>query len=133
MKIRLGYVSNSSSSSFLTIGIDNASDLYKQILIQLGLRDHNNHGETIYDIVDKHLDQGDEFGSVKLNDNLHVYNAYSEDYPTIGLSDVIDRLEKGAKVSFLKKSFITELKHIFNIDVDEKDVHLVIGESSNES
>ena len=82
LKIRTGFVSNSSSSSFLTVGIA-GSGWYHHILDQMGIKvDPEAYG--IYEEVEGAGFERWGYGSVVIKDDIVVFNAYTLSYNTIG-------------------------------------------------
>lgn len=134
MKIRNGFVSNSSSSSFLIVGITDENTIKKLILKDNfcneghGISSGNNFIYTGWLDEDEFWD-GDE-GQWKTDEEGELINGkYGIDIYQAGL-DVSNRLEK-EHFRTLKKEFIEKCKKL-GVEIDPDKVKLLYGESSSE-
>jgi hypothetical protein len=113
MKVAFGFISNSSSSTYLLIGIECPSKL---ILTRIGYdEDDDNHGfgkwiHPKYDLIE-------------------LIENYGR--PDILGYDIGPGLEKNKTLSKLKKEFITLLKNEFDIVITPEELKLYFGESSS--
>ena len=111
MKIRDGFVSNSSSSSFLIIGTSNERLI--DILIEAV-------GMTREEILEEINFGGYETDGITFIGSEEIYHAGKE----LNESDM-DKLP----LLILKQKFSKELKEKYNIDIPIKDIGLFYGES----
>lgn len=116
MKTRTGFVSNSSSSSFLLVGVKRwgNKDLYDQISAADGVLD-NEEFELGY-------------GQAKSASGL-LYCGVDFEPSLLGLE--IEQLMETMTLPELKKHFQDFIKQRFNIDVPLKQVELHYGEMGN--
>lgn len=106
MKKRLGFVSNSSSSSFIAVC-------------------------TKYDIEDVLLKMGFKSDDIEMGMAFYgniVVLAYDWDNPFAYGIDIAQDLERGERVPDLKEKFRKIVKERFGIDIPIKDVEFKYGE-----
>ena len=118
MKIRSGFVSNSSSSSFLAIGTTDLDD----ILEKLGINseDDGNHwtdNECFSDVG---------YGINELKSR--PYNIYGGYEPYAFGYEIEEMLVSGRTFPDIKREFIEDVKRRFDIDLNEKHVNILYGE-----
>ncbi len=121
MKIRNGFVSNSSSSSFLIVGVDNFSDVR---LSQLVERDGMEEGFGSYNNGKTLVFLG---GAYEYDEKYNPVN-YRPYY--VGV-EAEQALKDGRTVAELKKDFL-EKTAALGVTFSEKEVDLHYGEISSE-
>ena len=116
MKIRNGFVSNSSTSSFLIVGTGD-DNLIRKLMNAMKIRD------------DEDLPEG--FIQFEPSFGVHEskpFSIYGDEisYAYVGF-DIEDDLKCGHTLHTLKRSFIREAKTL-GLEVTEKDLNLFYGE-----
>ena len=127
MKIRNGFVSNSSSTSFCIVGIDinpyyekekhPIKEALKNILTDNGKKD-------MWD-YDEHWG-----GWLDLGDGLSAYG-YGEGFEYIGI-DLVENFKRGMTYGEMKTAFIEIVKEKYNIDIPKDLIIAEHGEASSE-
>jgi hypothetical protein len=124
MKIRSGFVSNSSSSSFIAIGIGKKwgkpntkfNDILKALL---GCAPE----DITYEVLERYWY---EYGQCK-KDGISFYTSDTEPF-FIGM-DLIEGIKKDKKLSELKKELKVLVKDKLNITLPLKEIELRVGET----
>ena len=95
LKVRTGFISNSSTSNFLTVGFRD-KEIYVEILESLDIYiDPESYG--CWDEVNHLKSWG--YGSVQLKDSeIIAFNGYYPEWTTIGLDNIEERLNNGETV-----------------------------------
>jgi hypothetical protein len=120
MKIRTGFVSNSSSSSFLIIGT-NKSHIIKNLLEKD--KDLDCH-DCSYGVTESERGinyYGGYFGSDVKEENIQL-----PDYAGIEAKEMLEK----ETVSELRKYFVGLVKRKYGIEIEDEDVDLFYGETS---
>jgi len=120
MKIRMGFVSNSSSSSFCIIGTEN-SDLIRKLA-------EAENKSFDYDGEDWDDDKYDYFG-YGCNEG-EVIDFYGDESPYYAGID-LKKFGEDISIKEMKKLFIKKVKKELGVDVEEEDVALLFGECGN--
>jgi len=124
MKIRTGFVSNSSSSSFCVVGTDNKQEINK-ILKYIGIKLED--GQIPWE--DKYpngFEDGD-FGQFTYDDLIIV----GQTPYIIGLS--AEEILENTTLKETRKNIIKTLNSKYGTKLEERDIQFHYGESSNES
>jgi hypothetical protein len=108
MKIRFGFVSNSSSSSFLIVGTDNKSLIEK--------------------LLEKERNSIEDDNSGVANGDLVSFIGSDDDYHLAGM-EIEGLLRKDFTLKELKQKFIERAKKSLDVDITEDDLDLHFGES----
>lgn len=132
MKERKGFVSNSSSSSFLIIGVEKpggwgdskGKEDFVELLVEAEGKHFEGYAGDNYDGDYDYLDFGEDEGEV-----VTFYGNNSSPYHA-GIP-ALDRLKKDEKVSDLKLEFQKLVKDKLNIDIPLEDINLYFGECSS--
>ena len=132
MKVRNGFVSNSSSSSFMIVGFRPNDENLASIIEQLNLYKQldinklelENNGEELSDFI--YLSYGEEY----INDKLSMIKSY-EDGLLIGFNNCHQELET-KNVSMIREEFIKYIKDTFNIEIHPSTVGIYSGQCGNE-
>lgn len=127
MKVRMGFVSNSSSSSFLCIGVED-EELIKKLL----------KAENPKRLKEDRECYENEWGGTLSSKNISFYgyreygNDDNEGWFTAGLSEgeTKDILENNS-MKEARKIFKKLMKDRLNIDIPENKIDLCFGEASN--
>jgi hypothetical protein len=129
MKIRVGFVSNSSSSSFVAVGISKYDHpkLYNELMNAIGLPIIEGYDE---DDIDKLADFYDH-GSVITKDgsDIVVYGGY--EFWFTGF-DAIPLFSNDMKLSEIKIKFHDIVMNKYKIDIPLSDIEFVCSEISSE-
>lgn len=112
-KIRLGFVSNSSSSSFCIIGTSNKNIISK--CLEVDKIDWSDLENTDYG-----------YGELKTK-KLNYYGTYEEDYPYYAGIEAEKFLEDKT-IPEAKKYFINYIKENYNETISLKEVEFIYGE-----
>jgi hypothetical protein len=121
MKIRNSFVSNSSSSSFVAVGFDNASEEFHKILKELQLNDYDMYGNDDFEQIDHGI-----FTSNKLK-GICIY-MYDEPF-FIGIQ-AGELIEQDMRLSEIKKILKKTLAQ-YGIDSDKDSMQYIYGECGN--
>ena len=142
MKFRAGFVSNSSSSSFVAVGISRGgysgtSDKDKQLFIDLMNAMNAPIGSYDYD----DLCESDKSGSAKLQyhdhgtmrtlDGSDICFYGGEEFWFVGI-DAIPLLKEDMKLSEIREQFKRTVKEYYNIKINLSQIQLKNDEVSSE-
>lgn len=114
MKIRNGFVSNSSSSSFLVIGTDNTS-----LIDELAQADHFDDSSGGYGVAG----EGDELVYYGMQYDGH----FDYGYAGVEAADLLERMTLPQARIFVQEIFLK-----LGVEVDVEDIDLYYGEMSSE-
>lgn len=130
MKIRTSFVSNSSSSSYLLVGVATGTKSFNQLAKALELP-LDTKGQSFWDWCsgeDKEHHSYCEYGirgsSIRVLGGLEPY--------AIGIEAESKFVEQDLKLSQIKKLFIQCAKREYKVDINPRDVELFSGEMSSE-
>ena len=113
MKIRKGFVSNSSSSSFLIVGTTSET-IIKEVATKMGK----------YDVTEDEFNIDLDYGC-STEEFFNFYGSYEPNYIGIDVSKKI----KTTSFEDLRKEFKDILMNNYNIDISLSDIDLHFGES----
>lgn len=121
MKARLGFVSNSSSSSFLCLGVEDYN-IIKKMFSAEGLK---KNADGYYD------EEG--YGAVSGKNVMFYGNSGDDSWYAAGLDEkeTRDILETNS-LKEARKKFVKLMRDRLNLDIPENKVKLIFGESSSE-
>jgi hypothetical protein len=119
MKIRSGFVSNSSSSSFICLGVEDEF-LINQLIEAEGIVKNE---EGYYD--------NEGYGEMEGKVVMFYGNSFYWQAAGLGEGETIKILETNT-LKEARKIFVKKIKAKLNIDISEKNVKLCYGEASSE-
>lgn len=132
MKTRTGFVSNSSSSSFVAVGIrrrgsSNDEKRFKKLLDSMDVPSDEYDWEDSR--IQKLKDVG--YGEYEMVDGseIHLYGGY--EINTIGF-DAAEYLENDWTLSEIKEEFINTIKKHYKMSIPETSVKLIVDKVSSE-
>lgn len=130
MKIRNGFVSNSSSSSFCIVGVQHSDNGWSDGV------DLRYCGEAGFEKIKKEFQDDYHYGYNNLSgvgDEESSLKAYGNcgELEYVGI-DCVNLLEEGIPLNDIKQSFVDQMKKFYNMDIKLEDVHIYYGESSSE-
>jgi len=109
MKIRMDFVTNSSSSSFLIVGTNDEDYINKMIEIE-NLRDE--------------VESGINYGCL-IGENIEFWGSYDIYYAGIS---IYEDLKKGENYNKIKEKFKKLLKDKYNINILDNEINIHYGE-----
>lgn len=126
MKIRNGFVSNSSSSSFIAVGFWDSDDkkLFAEVIKALGIKECVDNGCDGYELEENGFECHGQ-GAFSNKDGICLFMCDSE-ISFIGL-DAEEHFEQDGILSDLKKDLKKKLKKI-GVTIELKDINLVCNE-----
>ncbi|KKL53219.1 hypothetical protein LCGC14_2277670 [marine sediment metagenome] len=141
MKVRNGFVSNSSSSSFVAVGIGRGGGWkskpkdtmrWENLLNTMGMPLEEYEYDSFYpegEHAGKASDYG--YGTMKMSDGseLCLYGGY--EFYFVGL-DAMPLIEKDMKLSEIKKQFQQTVKAYYGVKINLTDIKLRSDEVSSE-
>lgn len=117
MKIRMGFVTNSSSTSYLVVGVPD-EDVIQKIREAVAAADGKEFNHGVYE--DRHeYDAMDKAGLVLL---FHPY-----DYEPFVVGYNAEKLLETMSVQQIREKFVADMKERFGIDVPPEKVYLDYG------
>jgi len=140
MKIRNGFVSNSSSSSFMAVGVSSPGyeaspddeKRWNNLLYAMGLN-RSEHNWEDFDEGGKYEKVLDDYGYgiFKMMDGSEIYVYGGYEFNFIGMA-AEGLFNKDLKLSEIKQMFRDTVKEHYNIDLDFSHIVLECGEVSSE-
>lgn len=129
MKIRVGFVSNSSSSSFVAVGISKYDHpkLYDELMTAIGLPTGEGYDE---DDVGAVADFNDH-GSVIMKDGSYIVAYGGYEFWFIGF-DAIPLFSNDMRLSEIKEKFRSTVMDRYKIDISLSDINIMCSEVSSE-
>lgn len=122
MKIRNGFVSNSSSSSFCIIGIYNVECSWNRDSCCL-----KEYDESVYNEFNNLLRTEGEYNYYNFDDSdISLYGNGEATYVGIDCQELI---ESGKSFDEIRDIFINKMKEFHNIDIPKECVHMYYGET----
>jgi hypothetical protein len=121
MKVRTGFVSNSSSSSFLCVGVSDKG-LIDQLLEAEGFKEEEEGSGY----------EGEGYGALE-GKVVNFYGSSACGWQAAGLDeDVTKKLLEKMILPEARKEFVKRIEKKLGLTIDEKKVDLLFGEASSE-